>query len=199
MLKRTTFGGMTLALLAGLFGPQSWAQTIDPTFPINGTHDKHLVATVLEHATVHVDHETVVEDGTVVMHQGRIVAMGPSATTTVREPSVRLDMTGLHLYPSFVDLHSGFGTPKVQSAGWSRSPQDLSDKKGAFGWNEAVRPETEASAAFDPESEMATSRTPRESSPIISRSRSCNLKSASGTNDDELLTRVRRECDQRNI
>lgn len=156
MLKRTTFGGVTLALLAGLFGPQSWAQTIDPTFPINGTHDKHLVATVLEHATVHVDHETVVEDGTVVMHQGRIVAMGPSSTTPVREPSVRLDMTGLHLYPSFVDLHSGFGTPKVQSAGWSRNPQDLSDKKGAFGWNEAVRPETEASAAFHPEADLAT-------------------------------------------
>ena len=44
-----------------------------------------------------------------------------------------------------------------------------------------------------------TPRTPRESSPIISRSRSCNLKSASGTNDDELLARVRRECDQRKI
>ena len=156
MLKKTTFGGMTLALLAGLFGPQSWGQATDPTFPVNGTQDKHLVATVLEHATVHVDHKTVVEDGTVVMHQGRIVAMGPSSTTPVREPSVRLDMTGLHLYPSFVDLHSGFGTPKVQSAGWSRNPQDLSDKKGAFGWNEAVRPETEASAVFHPEADLAT-------------------------------------------
>ena len=65
MLKKTTFGGMTLALLAGLFGPQSWGQATDPTFPVNGTQDKHLVATVLEHATVHVDHKTVVEDGTV--------------------------------------------------------------------------------------------------------------------------------------
>ena len=44
-----------------------------------------------------------------------------------------------------------------------------------------------------------TPRTPRESSPIVSWTRSCNLKSASGTNDDELLARVDRECAQRKI
>ena len=57
--------------------PGLQAQTSDPTFPVNGTHDKALVATVLEHATVHLDATTVLEDGTVVMHRGRIVAAGP--------------------------------------------------------------------------------------------------------------------------
>ena len=133
------------------------AQTSDPTFPVNGTHDKALVATVLEHATVHVDATTTVEDGTVVLHHGRIVAVGPSATTRFDGPSMTLDMTGLHVYPSFVDVHSAFGTPEVQSAGWSRTPQDLSDKKGAYGWNEAVRPETSAAAVFDPSAETAKS------------------------------------------
>ena len=126
------------------------AQTTDPTFPVNGTHDKALVATVLEHATVHLDAETTLEDGTVILHRGRIVAAGPSATTSFDGPAMRLDMTGLHLYPSFVDIHSDLGTPEAQSAGWSRTPQDLSDKKGAYGWNEAVRPETSAAAVFDP-------------------------------------------------
>ena len=116
------------------------AQTTDPTFPVNGTHDKALVATVLEHATVHLDAETILEDGTVILHRGRIVAAGPAATTSFDGPAMRLDMTGLHLYPSFVDIHSDLGTPEAQSAVWSRTPQDLSDKKGAYGWNEAVRP-----------------------------------------------------------
>ena len=131
------------------------AQTTDPTFPVNGTHDKALVATVLEHATVHLDAETTLEDGTVILHRGRIVAAGPSATTSFDGPAMRLDMTGLRLYPSFVDIHSDFGTPEAQSAGWSRTPQDLSDKKGAYGWNEAIRPETSAAAVFDPSADAA--------------------------------------------
>ena len=135
--------------------PGLQAQTSDPTFPVNGTHDKALVATVLEHATVHLDATTVVEDGTVILHRGRIVAAGPSATTSFDGPAMRLDMTGLHLYPSFVDVHSDLGTPEAQSAGWSRTPQDLSDKKGAYGWNEAVRPETSAAAVFDPSADAA--------------------------------------------
>ena len=131
------------------------AQTTDPTFPVNGTHDKALVATVLEHATVHLDATTVVEDGTVILHRGRIVAAGPAATTSFDGPAMRLDMTGRHLYPSFVDIHSDLGTPEAQSAVWSRTPQDLSDKKGAYGWNEAVRPETSAAAVFDPSADAA--------------------------------------------
>ena len=42
-----------------------------------------------------------------------------------------------------------------------------------------------------------TPRTLRESSPIVSWGRTCNLKSASVPNDDELLARVDRECDQK--
>ena len=104
---------------------------------------------------MHLDAETTLEDGTVILHRGRIVAAGPSATTSFDGPAMRLDMTGLRLYPSFVDIHSDFGTPEAQSAGWSRTPQDLSDKKGAYGWNEAIRPETSAAAVFDPSADAA--------------------------------------------
>ena len=147
----------TLALggLLGAFVSSIQGQVADPTFPVNGTHDKGLVATLLEHATIHVDAGTTMENATLVMHNGRIVAVGPDGETSHAGPAVRVDMTGLHLYPSFVDLNSDFGTPEVQDAGWSRTPQDLSDKKGAYGWNEAVRPETSAAAAFDPDAETA--------------------------------------------
>ena len=152
LMTRTLFRA---ALGVAFLTPWGLQAQSDPTFPVNGTHDKALVSTVLEHATVHLDATTVLEDGTVVMHRGRIVAAGPAGEVTVNGPAVRLDMTGLHLYPSFVDVHSDFGTPDVQSAGWSRTPQDLSDKKGAFGWNEAVRPETSAAMEFDPAADEA--------------------------------------------
>ena len=153
--QRILFLGSLVAFLVGGLIPSVEAQTPDPTFPVNGTYDKALVATVLEHATLHLDASTTVHDGAVVLHRGRIVAAGPSGTVAYNGPAVRLDMTGLHLYPSFVDIHSDFGTPDAQDAGWSRTPQDLSDKKGAYGWNEAVRPETSAAQAFDPSEEAA--------------------------------------------
>ena len=118
LMTRTLFRA---ALGVAFLTPWGLQAQSDPTFPVNGTHDKALVSTVLEHATVHLDATTVLEDGTVVMHRGRIVAAGPAGEVTVTGPAVRLDMTGLHLYPSFVDVHSDFGTPEGQSAGWSRT------------------------------------------------------------------------------
>ena len=112
--------------------------------------NKQLVRTALEHATVHVSSTEVIEDATVVFYQGRIEAVGLSSVIQVNGPVIRHDLNGLHVYPSFVDIHSDYAMPEAQREGWGRGPQDLSDKKGAFGWNEAVRPETRAADVFDP-------------------------------------------------
>ena len=120
------------------------------TFPVNGTVNKQLLRIAFEHATVHVSASETLEDATVVIYRGRIEAVGPSAIVSIKEPAVRHDMTGLHLYPSFVDVHQSYAMPKAQREEWSRGPQYLSDKKGAFGWNEAIRPETSAAIEFDP-------------------------------------------------
>lgn len=120
------------------------------TFPVNGTVKKQLVRTALEHATVHVSASETIKDATVVIYQGRIEAVGPSAAIEPQEPVVHHDMSGMHLYPSFVDVHSAYAMPKSQQEGFNRGPQDLSDKKGAFGWNEAIRPETQAASLFNP-------------------------------------------------
>lgn len=127
------------------------AQTPSPsssTFPTNGTVDKHLVRTVLENATVHVDHNTVIDGGTVVIFRGKIESVGTAEEISVSGPVVRLDMSGMHLYPSFIDLQSSYGLPEVKPAEWSRTPQYESNKKGAYGWNQAVRPEINSAAAF---------------------------------------------------
>ena len=138
-------------LLTCFFAAGIFSQTPTPassTFPVNGTLDKHLVKIVLEHATVHVDASTVLNDATVVLFRGEIQDVNPESVTG---PAVRLDLTGYHLYPSFVDLHSSYGLPDVKPAKWSRSPQYETNIKGAYGWNQAIRPEIDAFEKFIPE------------------------------------------------
>ena len=138
-------------LLTCFFAAGIFAQNPNPassTFPVNGTIDKHLVKIVLEHATVHVDASTVLNDATVVLFRGQIQDVNPESVTG---PAVRLDLTGHHLYPSFVDLHSSYGLPDVKPAKWSRSPQYETNIKGAYGWNQAIRPEIDAFEKFIPE------------------------------------------------
>ena len=74
--------------------------------------------------------------------------VGLAEEVKIKEPAIRLDMKGYHLYPSFVDLHSSYGLPKSKLAEWSRKPQYESDKKGAYGWNQAIRPEINSAAVF---------------------------------------------------
>jgi imidazolonepropionase-like amidohydrolase len=152
---------LLLFFLFGLFSLASLAQTpASSTFPSNGTLDKHLVKTVLEHATVHVDASTVLEDATVVLFRGHILAVNPgtgSESSYVSGPAVYLDLTGYHLYPSFVDLHSTYGLPEVKPSEWSRTPQYDSNIKGAYGWNQAIRPEIDAYEKFIPDNKVAKS------------------------------------------
>ncbi|MEY2774298.1 MAG: hypothetical protein RLZZ275_645, partial [Bacteroidota bacterium] len=83
------------------------------TFPVNGTVDKRAVRTAVLHATVHVTATEVLRDATVLIEDGRIVAVGPHGTVALPEPVVRHDLSGYHLYPAFIDLGSTYGMPAV--------------------------------------------------------------------------------------
>ena len=120
------------------------------TFPVNGVVDKGLIRTVFDHAVVHAASGEVMEDASVVVYQGRIESVVPTAMVELAGPAVREDLTGFHVYPSFVDVSANWGMPSAQEERYQRGNQDLSDKKGAYGWNEAIRPETRAADLFDP-------------------------------------------------
>lgn len=50
-----------------------------------------------------------IPDGTVIVHQGRIVAVGPRATVAIPVDAERRDVTGKVLMPGLVDSHSHVG------------------------------------------------------------------------------------------
>jgi imidazolonepropionase-like amidohydrolase len=114
-----------------------------PTFPVNGAREKDVVPTALTHATVHINENTTIEDATVLIHQGKILNVG---NQIVLPPgTVEISCEGKHIYPSFIDLNSQLGQPTVERANWSPYPHMDKDRKGAFGWNDAIHADYAAS------------------------------------------------------
>ena len=57
-----------------------------------------------------------IPDGVLVVHKGRIVAMGPAASTEVPAGSTRRDVRGKVILPGLVDTHSHVGSPEGADA-----------------------------------------------------------------------------------
>jgi imidazolonepropionase-like amidohydrolase len=110
------------------------------TYPVNGTLEKDLTVYVIDNATLHTSATDTVF-GSLVIKEGKLLAVGAAD----RYPSaVHIDATGCHIYPAFIDLWSEVGMPDQPRQKRELGPQDLSSKKGPFGWNEAIRPEVRA-------------------------------------------------------
>lgn len=116
-----------------------------PTFPVNGTLEKDQTVYIIEGATLHPT-STESYEGYLVIKNGKILTIGTASTNYPN--AVRVAAKGYHIYPSFVDLWSDAGMPEAPKPKRERGPQDLSSKKGAFGWNEAIRPEVNASDEY---------------------------------------------------
>jgi imidazolonepropionase-like amidohydrolase len=119
------------------------------SFPQNGAHDQRTGRYAFVNATVVADPTTVLSNATLVIENGLVKAVGKNVA--IPQGTVVIDATGKYLYPSFLDLHSSYGmpTPVAPEPRSGRSgPQLESNKKGIFGWNQAINAEQRSSALF---------------------------------------------------
>jgi len=124
------------------------------TFPINGVQDKDATVYAFTHATIHVDARTVFADGTLLVKEGRVVAVGTGIA--VPKGAVETDLKGKHIYPSLIDAFSTYGVEQAKKEKKDNpGPQYDSDKKSAFAWNDALNPEVSAAEKFAPDSKKA--------------------------------------------
>ncbi|WP_031525515.1 amidohydrolase family protein [Dyadobacter crusticola] len=126
------------------------------TFPQNGAYDERPGRFAFTNATIVVDPKTTIENGTLLIENGKIVHAGKQ----VKLPAgaVTIDLKGKYIYPSLIDLDSDYGMPEVKRerpSGGRQTPQLESNKKGAFGWNQAIQAENDASLIFTPDSKKA--------------------------------------------
>jgi imidazolonepropionase-like amidohydrolase len=131
-----------------------WTAQAQDYFPVNGVKDKRTETYAFTNATLHTDYNTTLEKATLVISDGKVVAAGTSVN--IPKDAVTIDVNGAHIYPSFIDLYSDYGLPEVKrekKEGFQ--PQYESNVKGAYGWNQAIKPEQEAFKDFTPNDDKA--------------------------------------------
>jgi len=119
------------------------------TFPRNGSYDERKGQYAFTNATIVVDSKTTIPNGTMLIENGKIREV--SRQVKIPAGAVVIDLNGKYIYPSLIDLDSDYGMPEVKReprAGGRQAPQLESNKKGAFGWNQAIQPENDASNVF---------------------------------------------------
>ncbi|WP_116128166.1 amidohydrolase family protein [Lewinella sp. IMCC34183] len=149
-MKQSTRPLLSLAIL--LYGITAFAQT---TFPYNGVYDEPDGFYAFTGATVHVAPGETLDNATLTIRDGRIESV--AAGGPVPRGAVEVSLAGKHVYPSFIEAYGTYGMPDVERNRRSRrdGPQMESDTDGAYAWNQALRPETDASRVFTIDEKVA--------------------------------------------
>ncbi|MAP53434.1 amidohydrolase family protein [Altibacter sp.] len=123
-------------------------------FPENdGLKEKNNNYTAFTNATVFVTPAEVIKNGTLLIQNGKVIAVGKSVN--IPKNSVIVDLDGKYVYPSFIDPYTGFGIEKPKRAeGNGRSPQYEASREGYY-WNDHVMPENAAISKFKYDSKEA--------------------------------------------
>ena len=116
------------------------------TFPVNGVVDSRSDLYAFTNATIVKDPSTTLHNATLVIQKGNIISVGNNGS--IPAGAILIDCKGKYIYPSFIELVSGYGISPEKSKQGDRGYQNISNKDGAFGWNEALRSETNAASLF---------------------------------------------------
>ncbi len=107
--------------------------------PKKGIAVKYVPTYVFKNATIHVSSNLTIENGTLIVKEGKIIGIGEELK--FNENCIVYDLKGKHIYHSFIELNSHFGIKKETKKNGSSIPQYQTSKPGPYHWNEAIRPE----------------------------------------------------------
>lgn len=121
------------------------------TYPINGSFDIRPGLYAFTNATIVVNANQTLSNGVLLVKDKVIQSVGTG--TAIPKGYVVIDLKGKYIYPSLIDAFTTYGIQEAQrtaAAGgfFGRQSVFTSTKKGAYGWNESIRPETEVRNNF---------------------------------------------------
>ncbi|WP_430412511.1 amidohydrolase family protein [Kordia sp.] len=141
-----------LLLLLFLCSLSTFAQDY---FPKNdGVKTEQHTITAFTNATIYVTPTKVIQNGTLLIQDGKVLQSG--ANISIPKNATVVDLTGKSIYPSFIDPFSDFGTTKPKRNGnWRSAPQYDAGREGYY-WNDHIRPETNPLTTFSFDAKKAT-------------------------------------------
>lgn len=116
------------------------------TYPSNSLSNANHVYYAFTNATIHIDYQTEIKNATLLIQDGRIVEV--SEKVKIPQGTVVQNLNGKHIYPSFIDMFTNYGMPEIKKTTATETPQYQSPIKGAFSWNQALKPEYDAYKNF---------------------------------------------------
>lgn len=116
------------------------------TFPENGAPDYRSGYYAIKSSNIQIAPDSKVENAWLLIKDGRV--QGIVGEGSVPKDAVQVDLGDYYIYPSFLDVFSDYGMPELKSDGGSWDPQFVTDKEGAFAWNEALKSEISAKDIF---------------------------------------------------
>lgn len=139
-----------LFLLLNVLFTRVWAQQLTP---LNGVAEPvhSLVAFTNAHLVMSPTQE--VENGTMLIQDGLILGIGEKIS--VPDNAIIYNLNGKYIYPSFIDLYSNYGMPKVAKRKPTPKPEFVSKNNGSLYWNDAIHPQEEALKQFKADSKAA--------------------------------------------
>ncbi|WP_318342654.1 amidohydrolase family protein [Flagellimonas baculiformis] len=145
---------MKIKLLALSFLLGSISLFAQDYFPKNdGVKTKNNNYTAFTNAKIYMTPTQVIEKGTLLIQNGKVVQVGKSVS--IPKNAVIEDLDGKSIYPSFVDIFSSFGVKMPERAsGAGRSAQYGPEREG-FYWNDHIMPENNAVNNFTYDSKKA--------------------------------------------
>lgn len=143
---------LRMLMLFLLVGSSMMAQEY---FPKNdGVKTTNTNAYLLTNATLYLKPGQVIQNGSLLIKEGKIAAVGSSVTAPAN--AVVMDLQGKSIFPSFIDPFGTFGVSKPKrAAGSGRSPQYEASRAG-FYWNDHVMPEQRAVEHFNYDKKSAS-------------------------------------------
>ncbi len=121
------------------------------TFPVNGVHDENHNYYAFTNAVIYLDYKTKIDSAVLLIRDGIIEKTGRNIS--IPPNAVIYDLLGKFIYPSFIDIYSDYGMPEIKKAVPPESVENFKPRidrntKGALNWNDAVKPEKNASSVF---------------------------------------------------
>ena len=84
------------------------------TSPVNGVHTTNDILYAFEGAKIYVNYDKIIESGTLLVRNGVVEEVGEGIG--IPKDALVIPLNGKWIYPSFIDIFTEYGQPKIKNS-----------------------------------------------------------------------------------